>query len=298
MGAATTAPGPLTIAGRATRAALRRWPLALALYVPSTLFALLASLPLLAAADDLTRLGPWAQRLAGTDTLNSITEITTQLSGRPVPGELAAAMAGAGSSVLLGVLLLVPTSLVYNVMSGGILQQLSAGGAAGSWWSGCRQWAWPMIWFGLLANALFLPLALVGLFAVLLVPVGGTAGFVVQLLLAVGWIAFLNGLLELARASMVTRHDRHASPALGRAVRQLRAGALASALLLWLSLAVLATFYNTVAGSILLAIPTTAPVLLVATQQLAALGGAWLKLLRLSAAVELARPANNAVNQT
>jgi len=269
------------LAGRA----IRRWPLALALYLPSLLLALLASIPAFVAADTLGHLGPWTARLVAGDFLNTLYEMQN-VAG--VPPELGASGASVGLAVLIAALGIPLQGLVYALLAGGVLERL-VGREEGSFWGACRRWAGPMIWFGILALLAFLVLAGLGLIVLVVLPAGGFAGLLWKPAVFVAWLACVGGLFELARADMVVRRDPRALAVLGRAFALVaRPGLFLRALALWLLLALLGAAYNLATGAAVLSLPSGLPALTVVVQQVVALGGGWLKLLRLAVALGLA----------
>jgi hypothetical protein len=270
--------------------------LVLALYLPGLLLALLSALPALLGLRALAQLGPWDARLAEGDFASLAVEVVgSVLVRRTLPSdgfEPALATAGlAGLTAVLVVLIgLVLHGLCYSFLVGGVLARL-AGGAHSPFWAACRRWFWPMLRFGLLAMLFgFLSSGLL-LLALALLPGSDPAAWSFRLLALAGWLACLNGLFELARADLVLRGDPRASRALGRALalpfRRPRRFLLA--LLLWIALALLSALYAGLHGGTLLLVPATAVAASVLLQQLLALLAAWLKLLRLAVAVELAR---------
>jgi hypothetical protein len=269
--------------------ALRRWPLALALYVPGLLLSLVATAPVLLGVDALGRMGPWAARLAEGDVGNVLFELTGGQQG--LPPEVGAAFGGVllGTAVLL---LAVPLQgLMYNVLVGGVIDHL-AGRSTGSFWSACRRWAGPMIRIGLAGFALFLLLAIAGLIVLAIVPLPGSISWWLEPLLAGLWLAVLNGLLETARAGMVAGEDPGAMRALGKAFSLLsRSGLVLPTLGLWLALGLASGAYAVVSAFGVSSVPANAPLAIFAVQQLFAFAGAIVKLVRLGAAVGVSRAA-------
>jgi hypothetical protein len=148
-----------------------------------------------------------------------------------------------------------------------------------------------MLRFGLLALLVGLLSSGLVLLALALLPGSDPTAWSFRLLALAGWLACLNGLFELARADLVLRGDPRASRALGRslALPFRRPRHFLLALLFWIALALLSTLYAGLFGGLLLLVPATAVAASVLLQQLLALLAAWLKLLRLAVAVELAR---------
>lgn len=288
MGSNDASPFPLV--GGAALVALRRWRLALALYLPSLLLGLLAAAPVFLAGDALARLGPWTARLAAGDFLNTFFELSAMRLGQEPPAEARAAVGDLVQAVLVLPLVILLHGLLYNLLAGGVLAGLS-GQSADSFWRALRRWAWPMLWFGLLALPLFLALGGLGLTLVALLPLGEALTWL-QLVLALAWLACLDGLLELARADMVARGDRRALHALGRALAlPARPGLFLRVLAVWLLLGLAGLVFALLNGNVTLGLPAVWPLLLLAATQALALAGAWLKLLRLAAALGLARAA-------
>ncbi len=162
-------------------------------------------------------------------------------------------------------------------------------------WSACGRWFWPMLRCGILNTAIFALGAPAGLALVAFLPgdqecAGPFCPLSYRLLVVILWLACLNGLLELARANLVARRDMRALRALGRALALLaRPRSLLRALAAWLLLALVsAAFWGLVFG-VLLLVPATALAAAFVAQQAVAFLGAWLKLLRLRAALWLAR---------
>jgi hypothetical protein len=269
-------------------AAGRRWPLALVLYAPNLVLGLLSALPVFRAGQSLGRLGPWTTALADGDLVNALIEFSAMREEVPPP-ELQAAGGDFVWALLLLTLGLLVQGLAYNLLVGPVLGRL-AGDDDVSFGGAFRRWAGPMVWFGLLALVVFLPVAGLGLVAVALLPVDGSASLLVKPLLGLGWLALLNGWLEVARAGMVTSGDARALRSLGRAVT-MPGRVWLLALALWLLLGLLGALYLGLGGSLAVAVPSTLALLAVAAQQLVAFVGSWLKLARLGMALGVARAA-------
>jgi hypothetical protein len=298
--------------GRSGRSAGGSAGLALALYAPSALLSVLAAAPMLLVMSDLSRLGPWASQIASGDYANVLLEVaSTGVAGAALGGG-PSALGPAASALLLALLAAAAGvgahSLAYAAIAGGVLARL--GGDLGTPLPRlCAGWLWPMLRLQLLAGLIASTLGLlgaVGVGLVGLVALGRLSGVALDLpagsgaapLLVTGggvaawlaWLAAINGLLEVARADMVLRGDRRAAAAVGRALALLgRRRLLASASLAWLALAVLGGLYWAVGVAAAGAVPPEALLAGLALQQVVALGGAWLKLLRLAVAVQIAQ---------
>jgi hypothetical protein len=269
--------------------ALRRPLLALALYLPGALLGLLATLPLRGELERYSRSGPWVARLARPDWPAGLVELVGQVAAwqalgeAPAPELMRLGLTALGSLATLALGLLVHGAL-YTYASGGLLTGLR--GEPGSFRQHCGRWFWPQARLGLFGLGLFgLATTLVLALLVVLAPqrfrtLALTLGLLAALLLA------LNGLLELARASLMASSDRRAHRALGRSLRLLaRPRNLLVALLCWLGLALLGAALAALAA--VLHVVTLPPLLLALGLQLVAFASAWLKLLRLAVAVDL-----------
>jgi hypothetical protein len=157
-----------------------------------------------------------------------------------------------------------------------------------------------MVALGLVGAAAFGLVGALALERISGVPLGlpagsGTAPLLVTGGAVVAWVAWLgaiNGLLELGRADMVRRGDRGAARAVGRALALLaRPRLLAGACLAWLGLGALSGLVWALGAAAAGALWPSALLLAFALQQVVALAGAWLKLLRLAVALEIARSA-------
>jgi hypothetical protein len=316
LGRAGPAPAPTALGFfvRAGRAAGRAPGLALALYAPSALLALLTAAPMLAVMRGLASSGPWADRLAAGDYLNVLTEAGASAAGMAAlggaePGSTGVSAAAVALALLAPPLGIALQALAYAVVAGGVLARLGGDPAEPLARAGAR-WLWPMVRFELMAVALIGLLGLLGAGALGLagalaldrlggVPLGLAAGSGATPLLVTGgvvvawvaWVGAINGLLEVGRADMVWRGERGAARALGRALALVgRPRLLAGACLAWLGLGALAGLWALGAA----AAGALGPGGLLAgfaLQQVVALAGAWLKLLRLAVALEIARSA-------
>lgn len=285
----TAAPSLFSRLGDAARVAARRRRLALALYLPSLLLGLLATIPIFLVGENLARLGPWTARLAAGDFLNMLSEVALLGRAEGVPPEARLAAANYTWAIVLLPLGILLQGLLYNLLSGAVLEGL-AGQTPDSFGDALRRWAWPSLWFGLLALPLYLVLAAAGLWLVVWLPLGDVISWP-RLLPAVAWLAYLDGMLELARADMVARGDRRALRSLGRTLALAsRPGLLLRCAGVWLLLGLASVAFSLLNGNVIPGLPPVWPLLLLATQALA-LAGAWLKLLRLSVALPLARAA-------
>ena len=293
--------------GRAARAAAVEWRLALALYLPTLLLALVAAAPIFVGSLALATLGRWAALLAQGDHLEVLLEAANALAATDaLPGEAPpTALATAGLGLVLAIVLAFSAWLVqglaYTFVAGGILDRLAArpprrAGPAErsnprgeSFWTACRRWFWPMIRFGLLAGVIWAALGGLGVAAIGLIGETTATTLPLKALAALAWLGCCNGLLELGRAHLVLGSDRSAGRALGRALRApVRPRFFLGAVLLWLILAAAGLAFARVAAGLAVAIPATSILVAFVVQQVAALIGAWLKLLRLALAVELA----------
>jgi hypothetical protein len=268
------------------------WPLAFALYLPSGLLSLITSGPLLLGARHLPNLGPWITSLTNGGNLDTWLHASGAPVGRALPRLEDAHLATTQPGVLLiGVLLALVGLLVqgfsYTLLTGGVLERLGGAEPRG-FWGGCRRWFRPLLRFGLPAM-LLLGLGGLGLGAIALIPATGATATLLKTLASFLWLSYLNGVLELARAQLVIHGD---SPlrALRRAlILPCRPGVFLHATLLWLFLLAAGTLYWTASSRALLDTPATALLVVFGAQQLVALLGAWLKVVRYALAVELAR---------
>lgn len=295
---APTRGGPLQVAVRgfvrAWRTALARRRLALALYLPGLLLALVSTAPLFGGLAALAAAGLPLDGLVAGDYLNPLIELAGPLAAdrawpnRPPGSEPGQAPAGLLLAPLVALVAIPLHGLLYTFLSGGLLAALL--GHEGPFWAACRHRFWPLLRLSLLG---WLPsVGLFGLGLTLLSsldpdqlerPLLPLAGLLAALL-------YLNGLLELARADLVTRGDRRAWRALVRALAlPTQPGLLLTALLLWLGLALLGAALLALGAALPLLVPAAALAAAFVVQQALALLGAWLKLLRLAVAVELVR---------
>lgn len=278
--------------GRAASASLRRWPLALALYVPGAALAFASAVPIFFAAVALESGGPWVAEIAEGGLANVLLEVAAAGSSRGALGEPpAAAFEAAGAGAVAGLagapVAVLLQGLAYTFVSGGVLARL-VGGREAPFLPVCRRWFWPMLRFGALALLVLVVLAGLGLAAIAVSPGGGASVVALKALAAVAWVGCVDGLLETARADMVARDDPSALGALGRAFGLVvRTPLLAQAVLLWLALAALGGVLSSVAVVALAGVPALALLAAALVQQGLALLGAWLKLIRLAVAVEL-----------
>lgn len=285
----TMAERPLWSESVARRAARRMaWmdaPSVLALYLPGALAALASAVPIAAAMEILGRTTPWPAELVSGDVLHVLVDALgaqrVQGDSRTFPPEVAEAalpVTGAFVMALGGVIV---QSVAYTFVLGGVLTRRISGGA-GPFWRGCRGWFWPMFRFGLLALPLFALMLAPGVALARLIDPTLTWGVV---LLGV-WVSVANGVLELGRATMVRHHSRRAARGLLAGVRSAaRLPVLRRALPLWALLAAAGSAQLALSG-VAFGVPGGVIVFLLAQQALALLG-AWLKYLRLSAAVSL-----------
>jgi hypothetical protein len=258
--------------------------LALPLYLLSLALgligALLALLGLSAFADR-----PWLSDLLGPNWLNTLVELGVSAFAAPPSDRAAVGVLGL-EALLVTPLLVMVQWIGYTLFSGGILERLVSsilpGRPSTTFWADCRRWFWPFVWLGALGTFVFLVLAViaVGMAAFASRAIGVTAS---EILLA-AWVAILFGWLELARAAMVWRGSRSVGQALELATRLV---IRPQVLLLWLFLALpsLGLFVVTLSapsagqsGWALTAVTA------VCVGQVVAFLGAWLKVIRLTAA--------------
>jgi hypothetical protein len=312
-------PGPgsaaLTWLGRGTRSAGRNPALALALYAPSASIALLTAAPMFLVMQGLAAAGPWAERVAVGDYLNVLLELGAAAAGQGALGREATRTTTASALVTALAFAAVPIGiglqgLAYALVSGGVLARLG-GDAATPFARLCARQAGPMVRFHLLALGLIATLGLLGALALALAgqlaldrigdrSLGLAAGSAAAPLLVtgggtlvwLGWVSAVDGLLEVGRADLVARADRGATRALGRALAlATRPGLLAPAALVWLGLGLLTALGWALGVAVGGALAPRALLVGLALDQVIALAGAWLKVLRLAAAVEIARAA-------
>jgi hypothetical protein len=279
--------------------ALRTPRLAAPLYLANVLAAMVPASLGLALFGRLAGERPWASELIGPEWGDQVVEVAAatvaegRLAGgaeRVLPTMLAAGGPSIGLVFPLLALAAVLQGLAYAFFSGGVLERL-AHGAEARFWAGCRRWFWPFVRLGLLGMVVLAGLLVGGLLVVSgLAPLVGSGAA----LLAAGWLAVVNGWLELARAGMVVQKDPRVAGALGRATRQALSVPVA-ALGSWLGLGLIGAGLLTAQGMVgpadgaadesdlggLLA-------WLVVGQGLQFVG-AWLKGVRLGAAVGLVR---------
>ncbi len=286
--------GFLVVLGRAGTAALERWWLLVALYVPNALLAAVAAVPAFFGALALASTGPWVGETVDGGYPNVFLELAASLSGAAALREQPAdALAAAGTGALLALafaLLAVPLQwLAYTLASGGVLAAL-AGTATVGWWGECRRWFWPYLRFGILAALLVGLIGGLGAAAIAVAP-GGDAPLLVTKLVFVGlWMSCASGLMEVGRADMMVRQDRRALRAVGRALAALvRPRWLLQAAGVWVALGFLGWLFVSLGGAVLVGVPALALVAAFVAQQALAVAGAWLKVARLSAAVQLAQ---------
>lgn len=280
------------LASHPLRTAVRRWRLAFALALPGALIGLLAAVPMLLGMRALAAAGPWPLRLADGDALNALIELGAPL----LTGVAAAAPDSARRGALLGALAslglvcggLVLEALAYAWLVGGVLERLAGRRERAVLVAG-RHWFGPMLRYSLSATPLFL--AILGLGAGLLALLASARPPAVWLLvLALLWLSLADGLLEVGRASLVLGGERRARQGLLTALALLaRPRLLAPATLAWLALAALGLLHLIGSAALLAAVPASASGVTFAAGQVLALLGAWLKLLRLALALELAR---------
>lgn len=288
---------------RGIGAALRTPWLAAPLYLANLLAAMAPALLGLALFGRLAGERPWASELLGPEWGDQVVEVAAatvaegRLAGsaeRVLPTILGAGGASIGLVFPLLALAAVVQGLAYAFFSGGVLERLAHGPKAG-FWTGCRRWFWPFVRLGLLGTMVFGGLLLGGLLVVAgLAPLVGAGAA----LLMVGWLAVVNGWLELARAGMVVEKDPRVAGALGRATQR-ALGMPVTALGSWLGLGLIGVGLLAAQGTIG---PADEPELghlvvwLVVGQGLQ-LVGAGLKVVRLGAAVGLARSERTGAGQ-
>ncbi|HEX9372771.1 MAG TPA: hypothetical protein VF897_17290 [Roseiflexaceae bacterium] len=250
------------------RVTLRRWRVALPLYLTGLLLGLVQTWPLLRAAGAGALSNPFLGELAGGGGDAAI----DLLLGSPT-----AVAQTVGIWVFVALLFGLLFGLAYNFFAGGILSVYTG---TRPFWAGCRRTFWAFTGLGILLLLLLLPVALAAALAGLaLGPIGAA---IVALIL----IQLVNLLGEYARAVAVVRDRRSPLALLGMAagvVRRNLGGVLALALLGLLLHVALTLLYRVVAS------PIRATVVVVLWQQLVALAWLWVKLLRLAWAAGYAR---------
>lgn len=275
--------------GRAVGQAFRLWWLAFALYLPGLAIGALTTVAPAAGLNALTPLGPWVERVASGGYPGVLAEAGGALAAggtQPPP-----AVAAAGLAFLAGLLLLIAGSVIqwaaYTIVAGGLLERLSGGG---TFRHGCREWLWPMVRCSLIGGFLFCWLALVGLVPVVAIPAWGPAALLAKLAGWLLWLELAGGLVELIRAAVVVEGDRRVLRVTGRTMAWLwHPPFLARALATWLLLGMVGLAFGAAQLALISAIPATSLAISFAVAQLALFAGAWLKLLRLGVAIELAR---------
>lgn len=283
-----------TIVGRAVRSAIAHWPLALALYLPGAIIALASTVPIFLSSSALAHMGPWAARAAEGGYLELVLEMGISedaarlLPETPPPSDLSAAVASAALGLLLGILGVLLNGLAYTVLSGGILECL-AGRRDSGFRGACWRWTWPILRLSAAAVAIFLVVVVAGLELWGLVPGDGPHGTLAKAAVTVVGLSYVDGTIELARASMVVGADPRVMGALSRAVALPAQPALfLRAAAAWVFLAVLGTVYWGIVVAALTAVPAMAVGPAFVLQQVLMLAGAWTKLLRLAVAAGLA----------
>ncbi|MBI3966991.1 MAG: hypothetical protein HY329_15260 [Chloroflexi bacterium] len=279
---------------RALGQAARHCWLSLAVYLSGLLVALLAGVPVLVGSVALAALGPWLEQIAAGDYLAFLIEIAGSAAaaatlGGSTPSEIGIAGASVGFAILFAAVSLLLHTVLYTLIVGGVLARL-AGASSGSFWADCRRWFAPMFRYGLLAVPAFVTLVTAGALLVGLVPGTSEAAGLAKLIVLGLWVGLVNGALELGRADMVVRSDPAAASAFGRVARLLVSGESAMpAVLTWLGLGVVAGGFWLAGAATVWSVPATSLLSAIVAEQAVALLGAWLKVLRLAIAVELAR---------
>lgn len=274
----------------ATGSAMSRWWLALALYLPALITGLLSAAPVFLGMQALATIGPWATDIASGDLANAFFELTAGSEG--LAPEAIAVLGGAGWGLLwtlLGVPLL---GVLYNFFAGGILESVAVPGSGRFFWQACRRWFWPMIRVGLAGFFVLVVLGLAGLIVVGLLPIPRGLSWWLSPLLAVLWLAVVNGLLEAARASIVVTEDPRALVAIGRVLGLATRGRLLGpALAVWLALGLAGAFHALAGAFLVLGSPGGTALAALLVTQAHAFAGAVLKMVRLGAAAGIARAA-------
>lgn len=278
---------PLLVFGRAVIAAAARWPLAVVLWLPSFLVALVATVPVAGAAERLASTSGLAELAVSGGWVEVGLELALGLGAEPslLSGDQSRSLlfsTAIGAAVAVAA---VPfNGLLYTSVAGGVLERLA--GSARPFVQACRHWFWPMLRFGLLAVGTFGLGTAVGAVAAMGIPGGNPFNDGLRVLLLSAWVALINGWLTTARADMVVRGDGRALAALGRSLAVVVQPAPA---LLWLGVGLLSGIHATLAASALFGISALDVLPAALAFQAAALAGSWLKLLQLGLAVELAR---------
>lgn len=280
---------PIALCRRSLARAVRHWRLALVLYLPGLVLGSLSALPVMLAASSLAPTGPWLERVLDGDFVPLVVELMAATSWGELDSEPLQRVRAAGSGLVLGVLLValaVPLhGLLYAVLSGGVLAQLAD--PSESFWVACRRRAWSMIRLSVLGCVLMPLLGGVGagVGAVLLSDLSPEWAIVAVTV----WFLLLNSVFELARAHLALGNTSSAVGATGRAFQVLiRPRLLASAGLAWLLLVLAGSAQFGLLSGSLFGIPATALLPALVAHQAVAFVGAWIKLARLSVAVELA----------
>ena len=280
--------------GQAVRRAVRRPALALALYLPGALIALLASLPL---QRDLRRYapgGPWLDQLASGNWPAALLEslglrAASVAFDEPPPTDMVPLLLTTVTSLSTVGLGLLVHGLLYSWLAGGLLAALR--GDPGGFWAHCRRWFWPMVRLGLLDLTVLTAVSVFGL-VLLAALLGTTPGtFPVAVAALAVLLLLLNGILEVARAALVGRPDRRALGALRQALGLfISPDVLGAALLLWLFLALLGLVL--VMAAVMVQLVNSPTLLTIIVAQALAFLTAWLKITRLAVAVELHQAIN------
>ncbi len=269
--------------------------LSLALYLPALLLALAAAVPLLLAGLALDETGPHTRRVASGDWVDVALELQASTAGRAVLEEEPAPSlrAASGRALVAGALVPVAAALQYvsySFASGGLLTSLL--GHGGGFWRSCRAWFWPMLRYGVLVWLAGGFLGLVGGALAALAPGVSPAQAPLRAGGLLLWLGLVNGVLEVGRADMLLRDDRRALRALGRSLSLPRhPSVFARALGAWLLLGLASAALWALSVLALTRIPALALAPSILALQALAFAGAWLKLVRLSIALSVARAA-------
>ena len=278
---------PLLLFGRAATLAAMHWPLAIVLWLPNVLLALVATIPLVGAAERLASSGPLAEQAASGAWAEVALELAFGLNADPArPGgeQSRPLVLSAALGAALAVSAVPLSGLVYTFLSGGVLERLSGGREP--FVGACRHWFWPMLRLGCVVVVTFGVAAVIGVGAMLVIPGGNAFNDGLRALVFAGWLALVNGWLATARADMVVRGERRAFAALFRSTRAVLRPA---ELLLWLGVGLLSGLHASLQAGTVIGISAFTVVPAAMTFQVAALAGAWLKLLQLALGVEVAR---------
>lgn len=278
---------------RAADGALRNVVLALALYVPGLALSLLSALAAWLGFAMLDRNGNWSEQIASGGYVAAGVEFLSLAKERALPGtapapSLVPAAVLLSLAVAIGVLGILVEAYAYAYLAGGILSRLC--GAEAPFRASCRRWLGPMLRYSLLIVPVFIVAIPLCLFAAFLLPAAGINGLLAKIAAFGLLLGLVNGMLEYGRASMVIEENRSTRRALRQGLGSIvRSRTVLPAVLAWLLLGLLGYVFSVDVTSAFVAVPALSIVPALAVHQLAALAGAFIKLLRLSLATELVR---------